>query len=535
LPCPVPLPSETREDYAVRAHKATMAECPDPNARNQQVWAAIDQYFGDPERSRAEQFFPPEQFEHKRDVCLWFEHEIEVPGPNGPEVRRNDVERIKAIVRENNARIADTDAYSAIVDKHTKPNGERDPLPPRTIGFAGPYRIGMVGRVQPKFALFADEHRRKDEAATFRDRPRRSVEVLTLRANGRSYIDPIAALSEAPRLPLPVHYQPGEESGLVERYQADAVFADVERYEGEAAFPGGSNTFLPGSGRRKQQFGAVPDNNQNSETGSMALAPEDLNQIITALMSTPQMKFLEQMMQQGGQMPGGDPNGGMAAPAAPPTPGSQPGPAVSAEPKEPYIAPMLAAGAGMMAGSAMRNSAGHAMANRYSADSGEVELEIPEDEMTEQYAALAQSHSETLQEVAALRRIVADLKMKEADATRKMRIGQLASKYPHMVDSADLENRCLYSAGSTMTDDDFESHVEIVESYAAKAPGVSTSTPMVPRGEMPNSIPSETVEQARYAAELTDTMVEIYTASISTGKPMTEAEAWAAAREKVKK
>jgi len=317
MPCPHPLPNETREDYSVRAHQATMAETPDPNARNRQVWDAVDMYFGNEDRARAEAHFPPEQFEHKRDMCLWFEHETEVAGPNGPEVKKNDVNRIKAIVRENNARIADTDAYSAIVDKHTKPNGERDPLPPRTIGFAGPYRIGMVGRIAPKFALFADEHRRRDEAATFRDRPRRSVEVLTLRANGRSYIDPIAALSEAPRLPLPVQYEPGE-SGIVERYQADAVYADVDRYEGEGAMPGGSNTYLPGSGfaGKKQRFDASSDyqTDDDPENGSM-LGPEDLNQIITALLSTPQMKFIEQMMQNGGQVPAGDPNGGMAGQA----------------------------------------------------------------------------------------------------------------------------------------------------------------------------------------------------------------------------
>jgi hypothetical protein len=399
----------------------------------------------------------------------------------------------------------------------------------------------MIGRIEPKFALFADEHRRKDAAQIFRDRPRRSVEVLTLRANGRSYIDPIAALSEAPRLPLPVQYQPGE-SGIVERYQADPVYADVERYEG--AMAGGSNTYLPG-GFEKKRFGAMSDDQQSqqSESGSMSLGPEDLNQIITALLSTPQMKFIEQMMQQqgmGGDMNDGqapaDPMGGqmppVAGPPAPPTPppGSPP-PAGGPPAKEPYIAPMLAAAGGMMAGSVMKNSAGGAMANRYSAGDGDHDRELPEDDMTEQYAALAESHRNTLEEVSALRRIVADLKMSEADANRKMRISGLAAKYPHMVDASDLESRCLYSAGSVMSDSDFEDHVEIVETYAAKAPGISISTPMVPGGEMPSSVRTQTVEQAQYDAALSKKMVEIYSASLSTGKPMKEADAWAAARE----
>lgn len=511
-----------------------MAEIADPNARNREVWAACDRYFGDPERERAEQHFPAEQFEHRRDMCLWFEHETETNGPDGPVVRRNDVNRIKAIVQENNARIADTDAYSAIVDKHTKPNGERDPLPPRTIGFAGPYRIGMIGRIAPKFALFADEHRRRDEAAIFRDRPRRSVEVLTLRANGRSYIDPIAALSEAPRLPLPVQYQPGE-GGVIERYQADPVYAETERYEG--AMPGGSNSYLPGGGfaPRKQRFDALSDDEQNAETpesGSMALAPEDLNQIVTALLSTPHMKFIEQLMQSqggsadmGGEQPGGSQQApGQQAPGQQ-APGQQFGsPAPAAPTKEPYVAPMVAAGAGMMGGM---------MANKFSADEGGADREIEDNVMPEQYAALARSHGKSLEELAALRRIVADLKMKEADATRKMRIAGLATKYPHMVDAGDLEGRCLYSAGSTMSDDEFDDHVEIVESYAAKAPGITTSTRMVPGGEMPGSVASQTVDQANYEADLSAAVVEIYTASLSTGKPISEDEAWAKAREQV--
>jgi hypothetical protein len=82
-----------------------------------------------------------------------------------------------------------------------------------------------------------------------------------------------------------------------------------------------------------------------------------------------------------------------------------------------------------------------------------------------------------------------------------------------------------------MSDVDFEDHVEIVETYAAKAPGITNSTPMVPGGEMPRSVKSQTVEQARYEADLSKKMVEIYSASLSTGKPMSEADAWAAARE----
>jgi len=108
-----------------------MAIVPEPSERNQIVWDAWDASFGNADRDRSEAIFPPEQFEQRRNVCLWHEHETVTRDPHTGEdvVKRNDIERIKSIVRENNLRISDTDAYSAIVDKHTLPSGKRDPDP----------------------------------------------------------------------------------------------------------------------------------------------------------------------------------------------------------------------------------------------------------------------------------------------------------------------------------------------------------------------------------------------------------------------
>lgn len=531
MPIPQPQPNETREDYAIRAHQLLLAEIPDPNQRNQTVWQASESFFGEPERNRAEQAFPVEQFEHRRDICLWFEHEVAGTATDGtPTVRKNDVNRIKAIVQENNSRIADTDAYSAIVDKHTTPanqavpKGHDPPPPPRTIGFAGPYRIGMIGRIQPKFALFADEHRRRDEAATFRDRPRRSVEVLTLRANGKSYIDPIAALSEAPRLPLPVQYAPGSQDGIVERYQLEAVYADAERYEG--AYAGGSNTYLPGSGfagnKNPDQFDALSgDQNQQPESGSM-MTPEDLKQIVEAVQSTPQFQFLNQLMQgQGGQPAdpnGGDPNATQQPPAAPQAPPQAP----AAQPvKEPYIAPLAAAG--MMAGAG-------AMTNRFSADSPEHQTEVEVNEPTvtnEQYAALSQNVESLMRENAALKQGYAELRMSAADSNRKLQISELHNQFPSFVDPVAEESRCLYSAGSQMSDEEFDRHIEMVESYAARVPAV---TQMVPAGVMPGRLQDRSVETEKYEADLAEAAIEVFTQAQAAGERLTYEQA----REKAK-
>ena len=152
----------------------------------------------------------------------------------------------------------------------------------------------MIGRKEPKFALFADEYTRKDAAADLADRPGRSVEVLTLKANGRTYINPIAAISEAPRLPLLLQFSAeASHEGEVERYW---MLAPV------SALSGGGNTYLqqfdaasdpppsqsnPGAGGASPSNSAIP----NQEPGSMPLTEQDVRQLVDAVLSTPPMQW----------------------------------------------------------------------------------------------------------------------------------------------------------------------------------------------------------------------------------------------------
>lgn len=270
-----PQPGESEEDYIVRAHYALHQTIPDPGKRNQVIWDSWDATNGNPMFDQAARYFGADQYSNTPPRPFFMEHEKVNYGPDGSEQITNyDLGELTKIVRENNHRIQDTDAYTALVDKHTLPPPYRDPDPPKNLGFVGPYRLGMLGKKNPRWAIFANEWQRNDKAEQLRDRPNRSVEVLQLKANGRRYIDPIAALSEAPRLPLPTTAQysataDGQEAMTVERYDATpAIYA---------AYPGGMNTHITGTKNKKAK-----DMYDGSDTPNQDLIREVLN----ALMST---------------------------------------------------------------------------------------------------------------------------------------------------------------------------------------------------------------------------------------------------------
>lgn len=530
-----PLAGESCEDFTIRAHQELMQTIPDPYQRNQVVWDAWEAVYGHPERERIESKFGTDRYEHVRDVEHWQEHEAQVMGPDGqPAIRNNDVNRLISIIRENNMRIADTDSLPGLIDKHTLPPGADDKgkEKPRNLGYAGPFRLGMTGRIRPRFAIYGDEHHRKDRLDVLADRPQRSVEVLTLKANGRSYISPIACLSEAPRLPLPVQYSAINDDGdayVVDRYSAEPV----------ASFPGGGNTYIPGGTnlkrRKNESYSSQDDDSPNSEPqnpqAKAMLDQEDLKQIADAIMSTPQMQFVTQLMQQGQpgdnnpvQAPPQPPHQGPAHAPAPAHGAPQPGSPVPAM-KEPYMMPGLP---GMAAGM---------VTNRFSAtdpNDDEEQIVSPEQyqalidqhqEMSEQYQAMASNQAQLMQQVAELKKDNAIQRAKAADADRKTRLHELYSAYPHFIDIEQECGRCLYSAGSQMNDDQFESHCDMLENYAAKAPVVNS---MVPRGEMPYG-KQTTVETAQYEAQVATRSTEIYQAALAEGKMKTPDQCWAEA------
>jgi len=280
-----PTQGESEEDFIVRAHHALAGQIPDPAQRNQAVWQAWDSTMGNQMFEQASRYFSAEQYSPTEPRPFFMEHEKVNYGPDGSEQITNyDLAELTKIVRENNHRINDTDAYTALVDKHTLPPPYRDPDPPKNLGFVGPYRLGMMGRKNPRWGIFANEWQRNDKAEQLRDRPNRSVEVLQLKANGRRYIDPIAALSEAPRLPLPTTAQYAAAA-------ADDEAVTVERYDATPAiqaFPGGGNTHI-------KQFG---DKKKGKDMyGSTAPDQDMIREVLNALMSTEEWQTISQAAQ----------------------------------------------------------------------------------------------------------------------------------------------------------------------------------------------------------------------------------------------
>lgn len=541
MTAPQPQSGESEYDFTVRAHRELMQAVPNWEERNRIVWDAWDASFASPEREAAEKHFPPEQYVKKESVCYFPEHETAKVGPNGePVVQRYDVQRLAKIAEENNGRIRERHAFPTLVDRHTMPPGTaaRDPSPPRTLGAVGPFRIGMIGRDQPVFSLFADEYQRKDAQNDLKDRPGRSVEVLTLKANGRSYINPIAAISEAPRLPIPLQFSAQTDGGVdVERYQMMSPAAP--------AAPSGGNTFTKRFGADEPEQAQPPE---MQESPTMALSDEDVRQVVEAILNTPPMQWAIQQMNQGGesQMPeegtGGLPGaGGAQPPVAQPPAGPEAGGPPPMEQENnalPAVAGMAARAAapaalGAMSGGGKQQYGGHmkqhyggGLPHRYSAN----EAEEGEDVETEQYQALMNSQHELISELADTRARLFGLERDKADAERRDQLRSLQAKHPHFVDFDEECSRCLYSADNEMSDDEFERHVEMLEQYAARSGAI---TPMIPGGDdvrFPHQAESET---ERYAAQEAQVIRDLSAKYVNQGVVKSYDELKAEAREQL--
>jgi len=229
LALPKPTSTESMEDFVVRAHQELMSAVPEPMERNMLVWQQWRTYRGaTPEEQVAQRLFTRDRYDMRPNVCVFAEHSA-VDSEGQP--REYDLAEMIRVTRGNNARILDVDAFSPICDGHTTPPEEPIQRDPEVLGYAGPFRLGMIGRTKPRWAVFGDEWHRKDKIEKLDAKPRRSVELWTFRTDrDKMYFDPIAALgAETPRLPLPLQYrQEARDGAMVDRYQY--------------CLPGGGNT-----------------------------------------------------------------------------------------------------------------------------------------------------------------------------------------------------------------------------------------------------------------------------------------------------
>lgn len=496
-----PKANEQYTEFVSRAHVALKESVPNVYKRNEAVWDAWDSRKGQSLRQRAKEYFPPDKYRFVERVPYFMEHVIHKA--SGPLVY--GFKELANMVNYLNDR-CQSDSYSALVSHHTDDRLKGPDKEPNVLGYSGPYHLGMVPTAEgDKWGIFGDEHHDRQYANVLDTRRRRSVEVLRPRNGDPAYFDPIATLgADSPRLPLPVARYEAAEEVEVERvgvYSLD--FTDRERYMMGGAFSavGQGNTFVPGGVQMKDRYEGYGSPNQPmpeqslTGTGMSQLTPDDIQKIVAGLMATPPMQWvLQQMESQGpGQM--------MGAPPAP----QQPAPM----PQEPIsIPPGPSIGQGGMAMS------------QYQADGQEDDEVKPEQyaaveneliEVNERYSQLHSSHQQLAdahdrlfkQHTDLLERFSAQ-QSKLVDADRYSAIQALHEKYD-AVDVIEESKRCLYSQGSKMNDEEFRSHLETVERYAA----IAASRP--PQGMIPDgTLPTKPVdlEAERRIAEKT---VERYT------------------------
>lgn len=484
-----PQAGENEHAFIVRAHKALMNNVPDFNARNQMIWSAWDSSQG-PSRGRqlAAQKFPTERFAFSPAHCHFAEHDKVEPGG---QTRHVGLQDLVTILNENNSQILDRENFQAITLGHTSDHPTAKD--PDVIGFAGPYRLGMIGHERPVFAIFGDEYHRKDRLHDVQSAPRRSIELNTLRSTGQRWFDPIAALgAKAPRLAMPAKYNASED-------------AEIERYSvvAPAYFPGGSNTNID-----KTQYDNETNSSQEDQMNTQSISDQDIAAIVAAIEQMPEIQFIRSMPQfvtQGTGLGGGD------AGAMPGMPGATGSPALG----------------GAMGGPSGQGSPMGGDDSMGGDDNDLTPLEDDDDmnqkpqqfsaqhyvEVDRYQARISQLENALRQQMGTISQMTAAMESEHrnaSDVRRQSRLETLASRYS-VIDCDEEIDKCLYSFGSEMTDSEFEKHCDSLERIGSRADALAGSS--IPRGELPMN----ERDTARFAAECSSAQ-EIFNEKINQGE-----------------
>lgn len=476
---PVPNPSESCEDFCVRAHKALMPTVPSAGDRNQMVWNAWDLSNGSIARER---YRAQERFAGYRtipNVCHFAEHTTGTKSG----VMTIGASDIGGICANMNRRISDVGLYPPLIDRHTtdNPNDHRRGI----LGYAGVYRVGMIGEGdKQRFAIFGDEFHKPEHLQELNDKPRRSVELMRYKDSTRNFFDPIACLgAESPRIEIPPAYYSVEhdESGV-----------EVVRYSVSVpVYAGSSNTFIPSFGHEeKERLQAI--NEPNTEKTNM-LDQNDLGQVVDAVKNAlqPYLQYLDTVMQgsaggQPGEVPGGIPG---AAPQAPATiPAGPPTPAVPKPPEQ---------------------FSHQQQPVRYAVSDEDDEME------KERYAALEEQCASLIAECGQLRTRLGALETERADAIRSHRLHSLCSRFEGVVDFDEEAGKVLYSHGAELDDDEFEERLEMIERYASLA---VPPEGMIPEGVAEDDAEDKPIARERYSARVQNEVVRRVTEATSHGK-----------------
>lgn len=250
-----------------RAATVLRAWCRSPNAK-----ALFD---------KAADRFPSNKFVHFGPRCVFIEHTVAAD----PERQRSaivyDRKAMQHLVDWANYRIADSGTFAAISEGHTPSEDERSAgaVMPDVLGYAGPFYLGQLGDLDPKWAIYADEWVHRDDVARFEKRQRRSPEVWIDEPIERRTMDPIAALgAETPRLDSGMNaYCRASDGQTVMRYSA-------------ATLPGPYNVSLPVGTRARRHL-------YNSGRSLMTDDVDDDDGKLTAAVATALESLLPSLIQ----------------------------------------------------------------------------------------------------------------------------------------------------------------------------------------------------------------------------------------------
>jgi len=151
---------------------------------------------------------PLEHYQVEHDVPVFSEHERTLELSDGEVVTdRYGKRELEWIVANQNRKIENTGDYVPIVIRHTENlDGSIHDAP--VVGFAGPFKLGMLGAVDPKLCILAENwYIRNDMVELAAKYPRRSVELWRFGNVKERFFDPISLLgAEVPHLDLGLLY-----------------------------------------------------------------------------------------------------------------------------------------------------------------------------------------------------------------------------------------------------------------------------------------------------------------------------------------
>jgi len=296
-----PLPGESHTDFAIRFHDGLSAAIPKTSDRQSAMtsaWDAANPDGDDLDRYAATEC-GPDKYELVRNVSYFDEHKKTHASGKTSNYGRDE---LASIVEKCNARIADSGNLPALTDGHTPDDMDQTKMP-AVLGYAGPFRLGMVGNKKPRWAIFANEHWLTKYAHLKDERRTRSVEIECAPPIKDRYFHSIAALGAL---------APQRDTGMV-RYQLSDERAEVEKYSSYGSafsgMPGDQSACKVAKSSKSEDYANDSDTqnggnmaNPNASDQGTPLSENDAlqvaSEVVNALMQQPWVQWAMRQAQQ---------------------------------------------------------------------------------------------------------------------------------------------------------------------------------------------------------------------------------------------